>query len=98
MKEYRFKLYITGQSANSTQAIASLHRTLETRIPGRYEIELVDVVTQPQAAEDEGILATPTLVKERPGPPRRVIGSLSDSEKLLQWLDLGPVAEAADEI
>ena len=97
MKEYLFKLYITGQSANSTQAIASLRRTLERRIAGRYVIELVDVVTQPQAAEDEGILATPTLVKERPGPPRRVIGSLSDSEKFLRWLDLSPVAEAADE-
>lgn len=97
MKEYLFKLYITGESANSMQAVASLQRTLEAQIPGRYEITLVDVVEQPEAAEEEGILATPTLVRERPGPPRRIIGSLSDSEKLVRSLELPSVAEAGHE-
>ncbi|MCK6555840.1 circadian clock KaiB family protein [Candidatus Binatia bacterium] len=82
------KLYVTGQSPRSEQAIADLKRLCERELTGRYELSIVDVLAQPQVAEAENVLATPTLVKELPPPNRRVVGDLSDLARVLAALGL----------
>jgi circadian clock protein KaiB len=71
-------------------AIANLRRICEQELRGKYELEVIDVLEQPQMAEDEKILATPTLIKQLPPPLRRVIGDLSDKEKVLLGLEVFP--------
>lgn len=90
MHKYLLKLYITGQTPRSQRAIANLRRICEEDLHGEYEMVIIDVLERPQLAEDEKILATPTLVKELPVPIRRIIGDLSDSERVLLGLDLMP--------
>jgi circadian clock protein KaiB len=90
MSKYLLKLYITGHSAPSESAIANLHRICEEELPGRYELVVIDVLECPHLAEQERILATPTLIKEVPPPLRRVIGDLSSREQVLMCLDLLP--------
>ncbi|HXG71853.1 MAG TPA: circadian clock KaiB family protein [Gemmatimonadaceae bacterium] len=79
-------LYVTGTSLRTSTAIANLELLCENELKGQYELEIVDVLQQPQRAEDEKILATPTLIKQLPLPLRRVIGDLSDKEKVLLGL------------
>ena len=69
--KYLIKLYVTGQTPRSQQAIANLRRICEDELKGRYELVLIDILERPQLAEDEKILATPTVVKELPHPIRR---------------------------
>ena len=88
MPEYLLKLYITGQTNRSKRAIANLHQICEQTLQGQYRIVIIDIQEQPQLAEDERILATPTLIKELPEPIRRIIGDLSDTEQVLFGLDL----------
>ena len=76
--QYRFRLFVAGDSARSRQAVANLRRLGEERLGGRYQLSVVDVTTDPGTAEAARILTTPTLVKEHPAPPRRVTGDLSD--------------------
>ena len=75
---YSFRIYVTGETARSSQAVANLHRLFEAELSGRYELEVVDVVERPELAEEERIIATPTVVRRAPPPRRRVIGDLSD--------------------
>lgn len=91
MDKYLLKLYVTGQTPRSLRAIANLRGLCENDLGGRYEMVVIDVLEQPQLAEDEKILATPTLVKELPPPLRRIIGDLSDVERVLLGLDLLPI-------
>ena len=93
MPEYLLKLYITGQTNRSKQAIANLHQICEQALQGQYRIVIIDIQEKPQLAEDERILATPTLIKELPEPIRRLIGDLSDTEQVLFGLDLKPDAD-----
>ncbi len=98
MNKYLLKLYVTGKTPRSQQAIANLRRICDTELAGQYEMIVIDILERPQLAEDEKILATPTLVKELPMPIRRIIGDLSDSERVLLGLDLqacGPAAPGA---
>ncbi len=81
-------MYVTGSSPRAAVAIANLRRICEEELGGRYELEIIDVLEQPQAAEDARILATPTLIKQLPPPLRRVIGDLSDKEKVLLGLEV----------
>jgi circadian clock protein KaiB len=90
MKEYVLRLYVTGQTPRTERAIANLRHICEHELAGSYEIEIIDVLERPQLAEDEKILATPTLVRLLPPPLRRVIGDLSESSKVLLGLDLTP--------
>lgn len=83
---------MTGKTPRAEQAIANLRRICEADLNGQYELQIVDVVEHPQLAEDEKILATPTLIKRLPPPLRRVIGDLSDREKVLLGLDVWPDA------
>ena len=80
---YVLKLFVTGTSPRAEIAIQNLRRICETELKGEYELEVIDVLEHPQRAEDERILATPTLIKSLPPPLRRVIGDLSDSQKVL---------------
>ena len=87
-KNVTLKLYITGQTSRSQRAIRNLRRVCEEKLQGRCQVIVVDVLEQPQAAEEAKILATPTLVKELPPPLRRIIGDLSDHEKVLIALEV----------
>lgn len=90
MNKYILKLYITGHTSRSERAIVQLRHICETELAGQYELIIIDILERPQLAEDEKILATPTLVKVLPPPLRRVIGDLSDVEKVLLGLDMAP--------
>ena len=85
---YVLKLYITGSSLRSTQAIANLRALCDEYLAGRYDLEVVDIYQQPAAAAGQQIIAAPTLVKEMPHPIRRMIGDLADRRRLLVGLDL----------
>ncbi len=89
---FMLKLYITGQTPRSRSAIANLRRICEEELGGQYELSIIDVLERPRLAEDERILATPTLVKELPPPIRHIIGDLSDTEQVLLGLDLRPLS------
>jgi circadian clock protein KaiB len=88
MDKHLLTLYVTGQTPRSQRAIASLKELCERELRNRYELTVVDVLEHPQLAEDQKILATPTVVKELPPPIRRIIGDLSDAERVLLGLDL----------
>ncbi|HEY6089237.1 MAG TPA: circadian clock KaiB family protein [Gemmatimonadaceae bacterium] len=85
-------LYVTGSSPRARIAIGNLKRICDQELEGHYELEIVDVLENPQRAEDEKILATPTLIKQLPLPLRRVIGDLSDKDKVLLGLEVHPQA------
>lgn len=96
MDSYILKLYVTGKTPRTATAIANLRRICEEELGGRYRLDIIDVLEQPQLAEEEKVLATPTLIKSLPPPLRRVIGDLSDTEKVLLGLDVRPVNRPAD--
>lgn len=85
------RLYITGQTPKSERAIANMKSICKNELGGRYELVVIDVLERPQLAEDEKILATPTLVKVLPPPLARVIGDLSNTEKVLVGLNMEPL-------
>jgi len=99
MTKFKLKLYILGQTSTSQNVITSLKGILETEssIKGGYELEVVDVLKHPQLAEDEKIIATPALIKYLPEPVRKIIGDLSDREKVLVGLDFIKVKEKAEQ-
>jgi circadian clock protein KaiB len=82
------RLYITGQTANSRIATENLRKIIDEELLGMYELQVIDVLEQPQLAEEDKILATPTLIKILPPPLRKIIGDLSNREKVLLGLDL----------
>ena len=94
MSDVRFRLFIAGATPRSQRAIANLQRLGEEHLQGRYELEVIDVVERPDEAETYRILTTPTLVKDKPEPARRVTGDLSDGAKVLYGLALEPSADA----
>ncbi len=87
-KNFRFRLYVAGNAQNSAQAVANLKSLCGTYLPGRCDIEVVDVFREPQRALAEGIFMTPTLVKLAPSPMQRIVGSLSQTTPVLQALGL----------
>lgn len=86
---FTFRLYVAGEAPNSLQAMANLTRICETYLPDRHRIEIVDVLLDPKRALKESILMTPTLVSESPYPGHRIVGTLSNTEPILQILGLG---------
>jgi circadian clock protein KaiB len=96
MNKYILKLYISGDSPRAKAAIENLERICEQDLAGRYALEIIDVLKHPEAAEMDKILATPTLVKQLPPPLRRVIGDLSDKDKVLLGLEVRTVAPDAN--
>ena len=88
----RFLLFVAGETPRSRRAIENLERILSASPQSRCEVEVIDVLASPERAEQERILATPTLIKDSPPPRRRVTGDLSDSEKVLRVI--GPLGGA----
>lgn len=84
------KLYVTGRTPQAEAAIRNLKHICDDELGGNYKLEVIDVLERPQLAEDERILATPTLIKELPLPMRRIIGDLSDRDRVLLGLDMRP--------
>jgi circadian clock protein KaiB len=85
------KLYVAGQTRKSLLAIANLKRICEEHLQGRYTVEVVDLVQRPQLASRDQILAIPTLVRKLPEPIKKIIGDLSNDERVLVGLDVQPV-------
>ena len=94
MDKWKLKLYVTGRTQRSERAIANLRRICETELRGAYELDIIDVLERPQLAEDEKILATPTLIKKLPEPMRRLIGDLSQVDTVLLGLDMVPLRQS----
>ena len=88
LSKYLLRLFVTSASPRTATAIANLRRICEQELEGQYELEIIDVLEFPDLAEDEKILATPTLIKSLPLPLRRVIGDLSNTEKVLLGLEV----------
>jgi circadian clock protein KaiB len=85
---FRLRLYITGRTVQSQRALDNLKKICEEELKGLYEVEVIDVLEYPALAENDKILATPTLVRRLPEPVRKIIGDLSDREKVLLGLDI----------
>jgi circadian clock protein KaiB len=88
---YILRLYITGATSRSVDAIKNIKKICEEYLEGRYELEVIDLYQKPCLAKDEQIIAAPTLIKKLPLPFRRIIGDLSNKEKVLLGLDLREV-------
>jgi circadian clock protein KaiB len=87
-ESWDLRLYVTGQSPNSIRAIENLRRACEENVPGRYRIEVVDLLENPRLAADDQILAVPTVVRKLPVPIRKIVGDLSDTDRLLVGLQV----------
>lgn len=89
--KFKFRLYVAGDAQNSAQAVANLTALCHTYLLDRHDIEVVDVFREPKRALADGILMTPTLVKLSPSPVRRIVGTLSQTQPVLQALGLETV-------
>ena len=85
------KLYVAGQTPKSLTAFSNLKRFCEENVPGKYHIEVIDLAKNPHLAKADQILAIPTLVRKVPKPMRKIIGDLSDKQKVLLGFDLQPL-------
>jgi circadian clock protein KaiB len=85
---YVLRLYVAGQTPKSVLAITNLKKICEEYLEGRYELQVIDLYQQPKLAQGEQIIAVPTLIKKLPPPLRRIIGDMSDTERVLVGLDL----------
>ena len=87
--KYVLRLYISGSTLKSALAVENIRRICEHYLKNRYDLEVIDIYQQPNLARDEQIVAVPTLIKQLPTPPRRLIGDLSNLKQVLFGLDLG---------
>jgi circadian clock protein KaiB len=90
--EWQLRLYVAGKTAKSEAALANLKVICENHLAGRYSIEVIDLLVNPQLAAGDQILAVPTLVRKFPTPIRKIIGDLSNKERVLVGLNLLPLA------
>lgn len=97
MATYLFRLYVVGQTPRSLTAVSNLRVLCDNYLPGRHEIEVIDVAERPDLAEKERILATPTVIRIMPLPRFRVIGDLSDQDQVATFLDLPGVDKSIPE-
>jgi circadian clock protein KaiB len=88
--DYRLKLFLTGTTPRSARAIRNLRAICEEYLPGRYDLEVVDIYQHPENVRTEQIIVTPTLVRQGPLPVRKLIGDLSDTARVLAGLDIVP--------
>jgi circadian clock protein KaiB len=89
--EWDLRLYIAGATPRAVKALANLRKLCEEHLAGKYHIEIIDLLKSPQLAKGDQILAVPTLVRKLPEPVRKIIGDLSNTERVLVGLDLRPV-------
>jgi circadian clock protein KaiB len=92
---YQLRLYVAGRTSRSESALRNLKSICETHLQGQYAIEVVDLLANPQLARGDQIFAVPTLVRQLPPPMKKIIGDLSNVERVLVGLDLRPVAKKA---
>jgi circadian clock protein KaiB len=90
-KKWELRLYVAGTTEKSVKALANLKKYCEEHLKGQYKIEVIDLLLQPQLAEGDQILAIPTLVRKVPEPIRKIIGDLSNEEKVLVGLNIKPI-------
>jgi circadian clock protein KaiB len=90
-KEYQLRLYIAGHSPNARAALENLNKICETHLQGRYKIEVIDLLENPKLAAGDQILAIPTLVRKLPPPMKKIIGDLSNEERVIVGLDIKPI-------
>jgi len=90
MQTYLLRLYIAGMTDKSAQAVQNIRKICEENLKGRYELEVIDILQQPELAYQAQIIAAPTLIKKLPLPLRRLIGDMSIKERILVGLDLRP--------
>lgn len=90
--DYVLHLYITGATPNSTRAVHNIKGICEEFLKGRYELLIVDIYQQPELAQQEDLIGVPTLIKRSPGLVRRLVGDLSDRERVLKALGIEPPA------
>ncbi len=89
-ESWELRLYVAGQTPKSMTAFANLKKLCEEHLPGQYSIEVIDLIKNPSLAKGDQILAVPTLVRKLPEPIRKIIGDLSNTERVLVGLDLRP--------
>lgn len=89
-QSYVLRLFVSGMTPRSMRAVASIRKICEEHLQGRYELEVVDIYQSPHLAREDQVIAAPTLIKSLPEPLRRLIGDLSDTDRVLQGLDLAP--------
>jgi circadian clock protein KaiB len=89
---WQLRLYVAGQTPKSLAAFANLKRICEEHLEGKYSIEVIDLMVHPQLAKGDQILALPTLVRKLPAPIKKIIGDLSNTERVLVGLDIKPLA------
>jgi len=94
---FDLRLYVAGQTPKAVRAFANLRRICEEHLAGRYSIEVVDLLENPQLGRGDQILALPTLVRRLPEPMRKIIGDLSNTERVLVGLDLRPHQDPSNE-
>jgi len=85
---YVLRLYVTGMTPRSTRAIRAVRELCQQRLEGRFALEIIDVYQQPERVQDEQIIATPTLIKHQPAPLRRIVGDMTDTQRLCFGLGL----------
>lgn len=90
VKEWQLRLYVAGETERSIAALANLRTICEEHLAGKYSIEVIDLLERPQLAKGEQIVAIPTLVRKLPHPVRKIIGDLSNRDRVLIGLDLRP--------
>ena len=94
--EWKLRLYVAGQTPKSLTAFASLRRICEEHLAGRYEIEVIDLLKHPGLAQSDQIIALPTLVRKLPEPIKRIVGDLSNSERVIVGMNLEEVSQPPD--
>ena len=92
-ERYKLRLFVTGATARSVRAIENMRKVCEENLKGRYDLEVIDVYQNPEATRELQVVATPTLVKMLPEPLRRIIGDLSNKERVLAGLNLTPLEQ-----
>jgi circadian clock protein KaiB len=88
---YNLRLYVAGQTQKSMEAFDNLKKIAEEYLKGRYKIEVIDLLKNPKLARGDQIIATPTLVRKLPEPMRKIIGDLSNTDRVLVGLDIKPI-------
>lgn len=88
LEQYRFRLYVAGNSPKSLRAIQNLKKICDEHLPGHYEIEVIDIYQRPELLEQEQIFAIPTLIKKLPLPLQRLIGDMTNTEEVISYLGL----------
>jgi circadian clock protein KaiB len=89
-EQYLLRLYITGMNPRSAEALAAIKKICEEQLEGQYTLEVIDIYQHPEVAREEQLIAAPTLIKKLPAPLRRLVGSLSETGRVLAGLGLKP--------